>query len=200
MSASTRVLVIVTGMALLGVLIFAAASDRIFFANQQLTPDTVVYTERDGFAFPFYKDSSNAVTVATVFHRVDQKQDGKLPVLFEVIPRRRYLLDTMHLELSPVIPPAAMLLENTGGGAPFPYEHRRTDTGSSVILDFPELDEYVPATISFTFWLDTAALDPTTPEKLTLDILFTTHEDSVFKLIKYSGKIAIQIAIPPVPR
>ena len=178
-------------------LLFAAASDRIFFVNQQLTPDTVVYTEEDGYAFPFYKDGI-AVKVATVFHSVGSVDGNLAPILFQVIPRDKYQIDSLHLEFSTLQPASALVLEDPEGGPPPSYNYTRTDSGSTVILDFPDLGSQDPATITLNFWLDMSVLDPATPDKLILDITFSLHEESILKIVRYNAKIAIQVTIPSV--
>ncbi len=194
MKTPARIVIIVVALALIGALVYTAASDRIFYFNQQLTPDSVVYVEGDGFSFPFYY-YGNAATAVSVFHRVGQAQNGLVPVQVDVRPKDRFLVKEMHLEISPVVPSTALILEN--GSSRIKYEYQRTDIGTSVMLDFPELDIYDPATISFTFWLDMASLDASTPDKLTMEISLTVYEDSVFKLTKYDGWTAVQIDIPP---
>lgn len=61
------------------VLLCVAVSDKVFFVNQQLTPDTVVYTEKDGYAFLFYKDGV-AVKMATVLHSVGTADGNLVPI------------------------------------------------------------------------------------------------------------------------
>ena len=178
-------------------LIFAAASDKIFFVDQQLTPDTVVYTEEDGYAFPFYKDGV-AVKVATVFHSVGPAVDNLVPILFQVIPRDKYRVDSLHLEFSTLQPASALVLEDPEGGPPPAYNYTRTDSDSTVTLDFPDMGSQGPATITLNFWLDMSVLDPATPDKLILDITFSLHEESILKIVRYNAKIAIQVAIPSV--
>ena len=181
----------------IAVLLFAAASDKIFFVNQQLTPDTVVYTEEDGYAFLFYKDGV-AVKMATVLHSVGPADGNLVPILFQVIPRDKYQVDSLHLEFSTLQPASALVLEDPEGGPPPAYKYTRTDSDSTVILEFPDLGSQDPATITLNFWLDMSVLDPATPDKLILDITFSLHEESILKIVRYNAKIAIQVAIPSV--
>ena len=182
------------------VLLYTAASGSIFFVGQQLTPDTVVYTEKDGYAFPFYKDGNasneKAVKVATIFHSVETGDGDLAPILFQVIPRDGYQVDSLHLELRLLQPPSALLLENPEGDSSPPYDYTRTDLDSSVVLDFPDLDSRASETISLDFWLDMTAIDPATPEQLLLDIAFTIHEGSILKIVRYSGSVTICLEIP----
>lgn len=192
MKTPARIVIIVVALALIGVLVYTAVSDRIFYFNQQLTPDTVVYVEGDGFSFPFYY-YSNTATAVSIFHRLGQVENGLVPVQIEVRPKDRFLVQKMQLEISPIEPSTALVLEN--GSSRIEYEYQRTDIGTSVILDFPELDRYDPAAISFTLWLDMTALDASTPDKLTMEISLTVYENSIFKLVKYDGWTAVQIDI-----
>jgi len=174
----------------IAILLLASASDKIFFVNQQLTPDTVVYTEKDGYAFLFYKDGV-AVKMATVLHSVGPADGNLVPILFQVIPRDKYQVDSLHLELSPLQPASALVLADPEGGTTPVYDYTRTDSGSTVILDFPDLGPQDPATITLNFWLDMSLLDPATPDKLLLDITFSMHEKSILKIVRYNAKIAI---------
>ena len=177
------------------VLLYTAASGSIFFVDQQLTPDTVVYTEKDGYVFPFYKDGT-AVKVASVFHSVEPGDGNLAPILFQVIPRDGYQVDSLHLELRPLQPSSALLLENPEGDSSPPYDYTRTDHDSSVVLDFPALESRASETVSLNFWLDLSAIDPATPEQLLLDIALTMHEDSILKIISYNASVTIQLEIP----
>ncbi len=179
------------------VLLYTAASGSIFFVDQQLTPDTVVYTERDGYVFPFYKDGT-AVKVATVFHSVEPGDGNLAPILFQVIPRDGYRVDSLHLELRLLQPPSALLLENPEGDLSPPYDYTRTDLDSSVVLDFPVLDSRASETITLNFWLDLSAIDPSTPEQLLLDIAFAMHEESILKIVRYNASITIQLEVPSI--
>lgn len=171
-----------------------AASGSIFFVNQELTPDTVVYEEEDGYAFYFYKDGGagdeKAVKMATIFHSMGTGDGNLAPVLFQIIPREGYEIDSLHLELDMLQPASALLLEEPGFG----YE--RNDGDSTVVLDFPELDSQPSETVTLNFWLDLAAIEPTTPEQLLLDIDLTMHEDSILKIVRYNASVTIQLEVP----
>ena len=176
------------------VLLYTAASGSIFFVNQKLAPDTVVYAEKDGYAFPFYKDGTasdeKAVKMATVFHSLGTVEDNLAPILFQVIPRDGYQIDSLHLELRLLQPPSALLLEDPG------FDYTRTDYDTVIILDFPYLDSRASETVNLNFWLDLSAVAPTTPEQLLLDIAFSMHEDSILKIVKYNTSVTIQLEVP----
>lgn len=178
----------------IAVLLYAAASGDVFFVNQKLTPDDSVYIEEDGFAFHFYKDGT-AVKVATAFHSVGAGDGNLAPVLFQMIPRDDYRVDSLRLAIRLLQPTSALLLENPETDSSLPYDYTRTDYDSEVILDFSGLDSQPSETINLDLWLDMAVIDPATPEQLLLDISFTIHEDSILKIVKYSGTITIQLEI-----
>ena len=178
------------------VILYIAASGSIFFVDQELTPDTVVYEEEDGYAFYFYKDGSagdeKAVKMATIFHSMGTGDGNLASVLFQIIPREGYEIDSLYLELDMLQPASALLLEEPGFG----YE--RNDGDSTVVLDFPELDSQPSETVTLNFWLDLAAIEPTTPEQLLLDIDLTMHEDSILKIVRYNASVTIQLEVPSI--
>jgi len=171
------------------VLIVLAASGSFFFVNQWLESATAVYIEDDGYAFHFYKDNT-AVTVVTAFHRVGEVVDGQAPVLVEIIPHEGYKIDSLYLEISQLQPPQALTLVDSD------YEFERTDYEKAVGFGFPGLGAEPSETLSLGFNLDVASLDAATPEKISLFISVTAHENSVFKLVKYSGSTTIQVEVP----
>ncbi len=189
MNRTVQIGVIAFIVVVVGILIYAAASGSIFFANQELTPDTVVYVEEDGFAFPFYKDGT-ATKAVTVFHSVGEEDSGLVPVLFQVIPKEGYRIDSLYLEINPLQPASALLLEETD------YEYQRADSDSKVVLSFHDLDSQPSETITLDFQVDMSLLDASTPEELFLYIALTMHEDSVFKLVSYDADITINLVIP----
>jgi hypothetical protein len=196
MSRAVKLGAIALALIAVAVLLYTAASGSIFFVNQELTPDTVVYEEEDGYAFYFYKDGGasdeKAVKMATIFHSVGVGDGNLAPVLFQVIPRDGYEIDSLHLELDMLQPASALLLEDPGFG----YE--RTDYDSTVVLNFPELDSQPSETVTLNFQLDLAAIEPTIPEQLLLDIDLTMHEGSILKIVRYNASVTIQLEVPSI--
>ena len=177
------------------ILLYIAASDSIFFVEQRLTPDDIVYDVEDGYEFYFYKDGT-AVKVATIFHNVEQGDGNLAPILFQILPRDKYEVDSLHLEFKMLQPPSALIFENADGDLSLPFIYTRTDYDSSVVLDFPDLGSYSSETITLKFWLDLPGIDPVTPDKLILDITFSMHEQSILKIVRYNANGAIQLEVP----
>jgi hypothetical protein len=155
-----------------------------------------VYEEDDGYAFHFYKEGiasdEKSVKMATFFHSVEATEEDIAPILFKVIPREGYEFDSLHLEMDLLQPTSALLLEGPG------FDYQRNDYGSTIVLDFLELDLEPSETITLCFRLDLVAVNPMTPEQLLLDIALTMHENSILKIVKYSASITIQLAVPSI--
>ncbi len=181
------------------ILLYTAASDSIFFVEQKLTPDNVVYDMENGYEFYFYKDGT-AVKVATIFHNVEQGGGNLAPIIFQILPKDNYRVDSLHLEFKMLQPPSALLLENPEGGPSIPFSYTRTNYDSSVVLDFPDLGSQGSETITLNLWLDLLEIDPITPDKLILDITFSIHEESIFKIVRYNANAAIQLDVPSIER
>jgi hypothetical protein len=183
-------------LAAIAVLLYIAVSSSLFFVDQRLIPNDAVYEEDDGYAFHFYKEGiasdEKSVKMATFFHSIGAAEGDIAPVLFKVIPREGYKLDSLHLELNLLQPTSALMLEDPG------FDYQRNDHDSTIVLDFPGLDLEPSETVMLYFWLDLAVVSPTTPEQLLLDIALTMHETSILKIVKYSAGITIQLAVPSI--
>jgi hypothetical protein len=179
------------------ILLYIAASDSIFFVEQNLTPDNVVYDVEDGYEFHFYKDGT-AVKAATIFHNVEQGDGNLAPIIFQILPKDKYEVDSLHLEFKMLQPPSALIFENTEGDSSLPFIYTRTDYDSSVVFDFPDLGSQGSETITLNLWLDLLEIDPVTPDKLILDITFSMHEESILKIVRYNANGAIQLEVPSI--
>ena len=169
------------------VLLVLAFMPGFFFVNQWLTPATAVIIEGEGFSFHLDKD---AVTVIDLYHIVGEPANGHSYLAIEVIPHKGYQIDTLHLQISGLIPPQALTIEEAN------FDYQRTDYDQAVSLRMADMDIEPSQRIKFTCDLDVAALDEATPEKANLFIGATTHEDSLLKIVQYSASATIQIAIP----
>jgi len=179
------------------VLLYTAVSDNIFFVKQKLTPDDAVYNVGNGYEFYFYKDGT-AVKIATIFHNIDQSDGNLAHIIFQVLPKDNFKVDSLHLEFKMLQPPSALIFENLEGEPSPAFVYTRTDYDSSVVLDFPDLDSQDSETVTLNFWLDLTEIDPVTVDKLVLDITFSMHEESIFKIVGYNANIAIQLDVPSI--
>jgi hypothetical protein len=179
------------------ILLYIAASDNIFFVEQNLNADKVVYDVKDGYEFHFYKDGT-AVKVATIFHNVEQGDGDIAPIILKVLPRDKYKVDSLQLEFKMLEPPSALMFGNPEGDLSLPFSYTRTDYDSSVVFDFPDLGSQGAETITLNFWLDLLEIDPATPDKLILDITYSIHEKSILKIVRYSAHGAIQLKVPSI--
>ena len=177
-------------LAAIVVLLVLASSGSFFFISQWLTPATAVYIEGDGFDFHFYRDNSNAVTVVNVFHSVGETAHGHSRVVIEVTPHERYQIDTLRLEISQLMPTQALTITEAD------FEYERIDYEEAVAFVVNGTDMQPGQKLRFVCDLDVGSLDAATPENLALFIAVTAHENSVLKLVKYSGSATIQIRVP----
>jgi hypothetical protein len=172
------------------VLLVLAASNSFFFISQRLTPATAVFIEGEGFDFHFYRDNSNAVTVVNVFHSVGEPAHGHSRVVIEVTPHERYQIDTLRLEISQLVPPQALTITEAD------FEYERIDYEEAVAFVVNGTDIQLGQKLRFVCDLDVGSLDAATPDKVSLFIAVTAYENSVLKLVKYSGSSTIQIQVP----
>jgi len=179
------------------VLLYTSASDDIFFVKQKLTPDNIVYDIGNGYEFHFYKDGTT-VKAATIFYNIDQRDGNLAHIMFQVSPKNNFKVGSLHLEFKMLQPPSALIFENPEGEPSPTFVYTRTDYDSSVVFYFPDLDSQDLETITLNFWLDLMEIDPITPDKLILDIIFPMYEGSILKIVGYNANIAIQLDIPSI--
>jgi len=199
MSWTVKLGVIAAVLVVLTILLYTAVSDNIFFVEQKLTPADVVYDVKNGYEFYFYKDGTT-VKVATIFHNIEQGSENLAPIIFQLLPKDKYKVDSLHLELKMLQPSSALILENPEGGPSIPFIYTRTNYDSSVVLDFPDLGSQGSGTITLHLWLDLLEIDPTVPDQLILDIAFSMHEESILKIVRYNANAAIQLDISSIVR
>ena len=177
------------------ILLYAAASDNIFFTTLKLTPDNVVYDVEDGYELYFYKDGMT-VEVATIFHDIKQSSENLADIIFNILPKEKFKVDSLRLEFKMLQPASALMLDNPESSQSLPFIYTRTDYDSSVALDFPDLASKTSETITINCWLNLLEIDPITKDNLILDISFSVHEESVLKIVKYGAHSAIELDIP----
>ena len=182
------------------ILLYVAASDNFFFVSLNLTSDNTVYDVRDGYEVYFYEygnaDVDAFLKVATVFYDIEQDSEDTAHITFKIAPKDKHKADSLHLEIKMLQPASALILENPETGQSPPFIYTRTDYDSYVALDFPDLDSKTSDTIIIDFWLNLLEIDPAAKDNLILGISFSIFEESVFKIIKYDARIAVNLYIP----
>jgi hypothetical protein len=93
-------------------------------------------------------------------------------------------------------PASALILENPETGQSLPFVYTRTDNALSVALDFPDLNLDYAEPITIDFWLDLLDIEPVAEDHLLLDIFFSVHDKSAFKIVKYASQFVIKLDIP----
>jgi hypothetical protein len=186
----------------LATLSFFALSDNFFFYTLNMTFDSAVVPQGDGYELSCYtygnKETTNQFEVATLFYAINPDSQNMARVTLQIWPIRRSKVYSMSLDVRDFQPVSALVLENPESGQPPPFKYTRTDYVSSVTLDFPEplLNYGEPITIDF--WLDLQKMEPVAEGRLVLETWFSVSDDSVFKIAQYDGDVAVLLDIPAV--
>jgi len=185
-------------LAALIALLVIMASDRVFFMNLKLRADDTVYDVADGYELYFFKDKTE-LHVATLFHNVEPLEGDMIPVLVTLQHPGHYQIDSMKMEFDTVYPPSALKSENPWTGQPITFVHTRTDTESSATIDIPDLGAAGSDNVTFNFWLNPEEREPIGADELILKVTFTMHEESLLKIARYNGTIAVRMEMPLLP-
>lgn len=192
---------IALAVVIVAILSYIAISDSIFYYTVDLKTDSYVTELNKGYEQYFFgygnSDSERSFKIATVFYDIEQSDGDLAHVMVRLSSIDKFKIDTLRLEARMIIPSSALLLENPQNGQRPPFDYERTDSDISVVLDFPNLDyDEGSETIDINFWLDLALLEPSLKECLTLDILFSLHQESIFKIARHSAHTNIGLSIP----
>ena len=183
-------------------LLFFAASDNFFFYTLNMTHDSAVEERDDGYELYFYTygteevPNQNFFIVATLFYSINQAGENMAHITFQMSPIERFKVYSMNLDVKGFRPASALILENPESGQPPPFVYTRTDNDSSVTLDFPGLNLDYGEPFTIDFWLDLRGIELVTEDNVILDFSFSMHDESVFKIVKYVGNLAIETDIP----
>lgn len=200
MSRSIKLSLIVIALAALTIFSFLAASDNFFFRTLDMTyADT--FEERNGsYELDFYAygnaDIESSLIVATVFYKIEQNSENIAHIMLQISPIDRFKVYSMNLDVKGFQPASALILENPETGQSLPFVYTRTDNALSVTLDFPDLHLDYAESITIDFWLDLPDIKPVAEDHLFLDISFSVHDKSAFKIVKYVSDFAIKLDIP----
>ena len=198
MSLTVKLGVIITLVVAVTILIYTAVSDNVFFITQQLKHDDTVYDEGDRYTLHFFKDGK-AINVAELSYAINKTSSNLATITFQISYKINYNMDSLSLRFKMLKPPSSLLLENTENYSPPPLINVPAHDNSSVIFNFLDLEGSegsVFETFYTTFSLDLSEIDPTFTDKLILDISFSMHEQSIFKILKYTNQIAVQLYLP----
>ena len=197
MKRATKLGVITAALVAVIVLVYAAVSSNIFFVTQKLNRDDVVYQEGDRYALYFYKDGKK-LEVVQISYAVNKSGDNLANINFQISSKIDYRLDLLNLRFEMLQTPSALALENMDSYSLPPLIN--TPSGSSSI-EFSFSDPKgspgsLFETLYLDFSLDMSALDPVFSDKLILVIGFSLHEQSIFKILRYSNQVSVQLYIP----
>ncbi len=182
-------------VAALAVLSYAAVSDDMFFIVQQLKPEDYVHDEVNGYSLPFYKDGGK-VEAARMSYNTDKSGDNQAVITFQLSHRFHFIVDSMQIEFKMLPQPSALKLENPAGLPPLPA-YTTTVDDSSVTFHFPNLGSQGSRTLNLYFWLDLSQIT-SDAAPVTLELAFSMHEESVFKIVKQEARVAVNLDIQSV--
>jgi hypothetical protein len=197
MNWAVKLGVIAVVLVAITILLYAAVSDSIFFNVHQLTSDDVVHDEGNGYALPFFKNGK-AIEVAALPYDISKTGSDSATITFQISHKIDYKMDSLNLRFKMLQPPSALVLENTENYSPPPLIYIPVDDNSSIVFDFsdPEGTEgSVFRTFNLNFSLNLLEIDPLFTDQLILDINFAMHEESIFRILQYTGQIAVQLDI-----
>jgi len=198
MSLTVKLGVIITLIVAGTILIYTAVSDNVFFITQQLKHDDIVYDEGDRYTLHFYKDGK-AVEVAEISYNINKTSSNLATITFQISHKINYKMDSLSLRFKMLKPPSALMLENIENYSPPPLISTPTDDNTCVMFNFSDLkgsEGSLFETFYLSFLLDLSEMDPMFTDKLILDTSFSMHEQSIFKILKYTDQIAVQLFIP----
>jgi hypothetical protein len=198
MSLTLKLGVIITLIVAVTILIYTAVSDNVFFFTQQLKHDDVVYDEGDRYSLHFYKDGKE-VEVAEISYAINKTSSNLATITFQISHKINYEMDSLSLKFKMIKPPSALVLENIENYSPTPLISTPTDDNTCVIFNFSDpkgSEGSLFETFYLDFLLDLSEIDPMFTDKLILDTSFSMHEQSIFKILKYTDQIAVQLIIP----
>ena len=179
---------------------YIAISDSIFFYTVDLKANSYVHKLDEGYDLYFYAygdaDSERSFKIATVFHDIKQSDGDMAHVIVRLSSIDKFRIDSLRLEVKMLNPASALILENPQNGQGLPYDYQRTDYDISVVLDFPNLDSESSESIDIDFWLDLALIEPGLKDNMTLDITFSMHQESIFKIARHNAHSAFELNIP----
>jgi hypothetical protein len=184
----------------LTILSFFAASDNFFLYTLNMTYANT-FEERNGsYELDFYAygnaEIESSFIVAAVFYDIKQSSENIAHITLQISPINRFKVYSMNLHAKGFQPASALMLENPETGQSLPFVYTRTDNTLSVTLDFPGLHLDYADSITVDFWLDLLDIEPVAEDHLFLDIFFSVHDKSAFKIVKYVSDFAIKLDIP----
>jgi hypothetical protein len=197
MKRTTKLGVIVAALVVVIVLVYAAVSDNMFFVTQKLNRDDVVYQEGDRYALYFYKDGKK-LEVVEISYAINKSGNNLAAITFQISNKIDYKLDSLALRFEMLQLPSALVLENMDSYSPPPLINIPDDS-SSIEFSFsgPEVSQgSLFETLYLDFSLDMSGLDPFFSDKLILVIGFSLHEQSIFKILRYTDQVSVQLYIP----
>lgn len=200
MSRSEKLSLTVTVLIALIILSFFAASDNFFFYTLNMTHADTFEERNSNYELDFYAygnaDIKSSLIVATVHYEIKQNSENMAHVALQISPIDRFKVYSVNLNARGFQPASALILENPETGQSLPFVYTRTDNALSVALDFPDLNLDYAEPITIDFWLDLLDMEPVAEDHLLLDIFFSVHDKSAFKIVKYASQFVIKLDIP----
>ena len=194
--AKVRLLLII--ILTLTILICTAASDSVFFVRTQLDYDDTSYIEGDKYSLYFNKDGGS-IRIVEITYGIENAGNNLARIEVQVSHRINYDMDSLDLVFELLNQPSAVVLENMDSYSPEPQLTIATGDYPYVKYSFPDpkgSEGSVYETSYLSFLLDLSDMDSSVTDKLILNVSFSIHEQSVFKVVKYANQTAVQLIIP----
>jgi hypothetical protein len=200
MSQRVKLGIIAVVLLIVAVLSYVAVADNIFFIEQRLARNASVLIENEQFVLHFFKDGTpdheNAVEVANISYNIYRGDGNTASITFQLLHKIDYEVDSLRLRFSMLQQPSALTLEDPGGYSSPPLVYTPADDNSSVIFLFTDPESSsgsLYGTINLDFSLNLGEIDPLIADKVILDIAFSLHEGSIFKIVEQTVKVAVQL-------
>ncbi len=184
------------------VFVFMAASGSVFFGTAKaFYDDTIEDSGARIEGMSFYKywssyDNEYKRRLATLYLDEENITDDLVHVTINIFPQEKYRLDSFNLEIGIILPVSAVILDNPQDGTPPAFDYERTDRNAYVDLDFSGMEFRDGKAASVDFWLDLSEVEPNIRQGTNINVSFSLHELSVFKILKYEADMVIELDLP----
>ncbi|MCK5577679.1 MAG: hypothetical protein KAI14_05115 [Dehalococcoidales bacterium] len=202
MSQRVKLGIIAVVLITIAVLSYVAVADNMFFVEQQLARNDSVLIEDERYNLHFFKDGNadheNAIEVANISYNIYRDNGNTASITFQLSHKIAYKVDSLSLRFKMLQPPSALTLEDPEGYSSPPLIYTPADDDTSVIFNFSDPEGTMGSlygTINLDFSLNLQEIDPLFTDKLILDIAFSMHEGSIFKIVEQTARVAVQLDI-----
>ena len=176
---------------------YVAASEHIFFSTARVLYEGTAEDEEELSFYAYWSsyDSEYKLELATLFLYMYTADDNLVHVTLRIDPQEDYRLNSLTLEIGMILPVSAVILGDPQSEQPPDFDYVRTDRNGYVDLDFSAMDFKPGEAVNVDFWLDLSEVEPNIRQGTNLNVSFSLHESSVFKVLKYEADTLIDLAL-----